>query len=60
MILLKDSEVPNQPVQMHRLIWAFAVHTIDLKAHFSLVTGLNYMKYDVQNYMQLKWAEVWE
>ena len=35
MILLADSEGPDQTVRMHRLIWAFAVY-ICPKTHFPM------------------------
>ena len=36
MIVLVDSEGPDQAVWMYRLIWAFAVH-ICLKTHFACI-----------------------
>ena len=40
MMLLEDSEGPNQTAQMSRLIWAFTVH-IRPKTHFHMVRPIS-------------------
>ena len=39
MIMLKDSEVPDQIARMRRLIWAFAVR-ICMKTHFHMTRSI--------------------
>ena len=44
MILLADSERPDQTARMHRLIWAFAVRRC-LKTHFPMAWSLSYLHF---------------